>query len=341
MRTAIKLMLACCGPILLMSCGENKVKLDVARSLSDNINTSMAGTASYLDESENRRRAALAALVASDPNCLPDRRITLQRPTAENPRGSNAPLCPRNGRASQGYQTFQVDLTRTPEEVLKPRVIMITAVADYGRAIAKILDNKSADVTGELTRFAEKVDRVHSLVQLLAQDESPTLGGQLQSDEGKSILALLEFVEDLHHEARQVGRVEALVERDGVKVDDALEKLRLHTSVRVAGTLRNYAFVNRNSLYRTYQNNRFGMSVAERRAAVMEIFLAQDYESELPQKAKLVDTALAETQAAQKGLRQALANRFTPAQRRKVAAENLDRITNAMKMVASIGTAFS
>jgi hypothetical protein len=341
MRSACKLVLISSAMMALSSCGENKVKLDVARSLSDNAATTMTATAAYFDEAEARRRAALATLVARDASCLPDAKIVMQRPTPENIRGGKAPLCPPGGKASRGYQTYTVELGTTPEMVLKSRLLMISAVADYGRALAKILDDKDADVTGELTSFAEKVDRVGSLLSFIAGEELPTLGGQLESDEGKSVLALVEFIEDLQHEAQQVRHVEALVEKDGDKVDDALGALRIEASVAAAGTLRNYAFVNRNSLYGAYRDNRYKMSFAERRAAVIEILDAQAYEAQLPEKGKVVDKALVELQAAQQGMRDALNDKFTPAQRRKAAAINLDRITNALKMVAAVGVAFS
>lgn len=341
MRITSKLLLVSSTTLMLTGCGENRVKLDVARSLSDNAAATMTKTAEYFDEAEARRRAALATLVASDPSCLPDPKIVMQRPTPENVRGRRAPLCPTGGKAARGYQTYTVQLGTTPEMVLKSRLLMVSAVADYGRALAKILDDKDADVTGEITSFAEKVDRVGSLLSFISGDELPTVGGLAESDEGKSILALLEFIEDLQHEAQQVRRVETLVEKDGDKVDEAVAALRIEASVRAAGTLRNYAFVNRNSLYDAYRNNRYKMSFADRRAAVIEILDARDYEAGLPDKGKVVDAALAELQAAQKGMRDALDNKFTPAQRRKAAAINLDRITNAMKMVASIGVAFS
>jgi hypothetical protein len=331
------------GAILILSstgCGENRVKLDVARSLSDNAAATMTSTAAYFDEAEARRHAALATLVASDPSCLPDKRVVMQRPTIGT-RARKAPLCPAGGKAARGYQTYTVELGATPETVLTSRLLMVSAVADYGRALAKILDDKDADVTGEITSFAEKVDRVGSLLSFIAGDELPSAGGLVESDEGKSILALIEFVEDLQHEAQQVRGVEERVEKDGEKVDEALAALRIEASVRAAGTLRNFSYVNRNALYDAYSRNRYKMSFAERRAAVVEILEARDYEAGLPDKGKVVDAALAELQAAQQGMRDALANKFTPAQRRKAAAINLDRITNAMKMVASIGVAFS
>jgi hypothetical protein len=83
------------------------------------------------------------------------------------------------------------------------------------------------------------------------------------------------------------------------------------------------------------------MSFAERRALAAEIFQAEDEEAQLSDKKKIVVAALQETQAAQKELREALLGHYTPAQKRRIAAINLDRITRAMKLVAGLGAAFT
>jgi hypothetical protein len=323
---------------VLASCAENKVKLEVARSLADSSAASTQQAAVYFDQVEADRRAAAAAFIARDPACPPVRKLQVQRPGLRARPG--APLCPAGGKAAPGYTLFVMDFGG-PEAVLKSRVLLIAAVADYGRALAKILDDKNADVQGELSGFAEKVDRVGSLVSLLAGDTVPSLGGQLESAQGKSIIALVQFAADLSHEADQVEQVQARVRADGDRVDRALDILAKEVTDRAAGSALNASYLQRNAMVKAYTDRARQMNYAERRAAVLEILEAEDREKGLPDKAKIVAAALAETKAAQKALRNALANQFTPAQRRRIAAENLDRITRAVKLVASVGVAFS
>jgi hypothetical protein len=327
---------------VLSGCGENTVKLDVARSLSESTATSMSQTAAYFDEAESRRRAMAATYVAQDPSCLPKRKFQIQVPAASNPRPNKKVSLCIDGNAASGFEPRDIDFSPTSETLLKSRTLMIAAVADYGRAIAKILDNKDADVKGELTSFAEKIDRVRDLLSFLADAEGvPTASGVLQTPEGQSVLALLDFAVKLKQEADKVRGVEKLVERDGVKVDEALASLRTDVEVRAQGSIRGSLNVNINALYDAYDRHRYKMTFSERRAAALEIFEAEDESQGLKQKAKVVIAALTETMEAQKGLRAALRDDFTPAQRRKAAAINLDRITQAMKLVASVGTAFS
>jgi hypothetical protein len=338
MRAAARIIIA--GSVFFFAggCGENKIKLDVARSLSDNAAVSTTRVAAYFDATEAQRRLAMASFVARDPSCMPSRHLRVQYRTSAAKKA--APLCPAGGVAAQGYRLDTMDFGASPAAVLKARLLMISAVADYGRALAKILDGKSEDIGGELTAFAGKVDRVGSLLDLIDRDQVPSLSGQLQSARGKSILALVQFASDLQHEAAQVGDVAQRVRIDGAKVDAALDDLRSEVLIRAAATATGAAYLNRDALTAAYREQRSKLDFAGRRAMVMEIFAAEDDEAQIPARARLVADALAETKAAQQGLRNALDNKFTPAQRRKAAAENLDRITRALKMVADIGAAF-
>lgn len=324
--------------VFVGGCGGNAVKLEVARSLADSTGAATAQTAAYFDEAESRRRAMAATYVAQDPSCLPKRRFKIQVPDANNPRGRKVPLC-SNGKVERGYHLEPIDFGPSSDTLLKSRALLIAAVGDYGRALAKILNEKDADVKGELTAFVDKVERVESLVKLLDKD-APTVSGVFQSPQVSSIVDLVDFAAKLRQEADKVGGVERLVKQDGAKVDVALATLLQEVEVRAAGSLTGSLQVSRNALYDAYDANRYRMSFADRRAMALEIFQAQDEEYGLPQKAKVVADALRETVDAQKGLRAALRNDFTPAQRRKAAAINLDRITQAVKLVAAVGTAF-
>lgn len=341
MRNRIRLLIVV--PVLLVGqgCGENAVRLELAKSLSDSASASVGQASAYFDDADARRRAAAAAFVARDPSCPPSRHLTIQEPKPNNPRGSGAPLCPRGSVADPGYQLRPLDLGPPPETVLKARVIMISAVADYGRALAKIVGEKDPDISGELTQAAQKLDAVSSLVNLIAKADAPTASGLLESPQAKSVIAVAQFIAELQHEAQQVGQVKAEVREKGEAVDQALDALVADVSTRAGGSIAGSADLNRHALSDAYLAHRYRMSFAERRALAAEIFQAEDEAAQLSDKKKIVVAALQETQAAQKQLREALLGHFTPAQKRRIAAINLDRITRAMKLVAGLGAAFT
>ncbi|HEX4736655.1 MAG TPA: hypothetical protein VH331_03735 [Allosphingosinicella sp.] len=341
MRKRIRLLVV--APVLLVAqgCGENAVRLELAKSLSDSASASVAQSSAYFEDADARRRAAAAAFVARDPSCLPSRRLTIQKPKPSNPRGGGASLCPAGPVADPGYMLDTLNFGPPPETVLKARVIMIAAVADYGRALAKIVGEKDPDISGELSQAAQKLDAVSSLVNLIAKDDAPTASGLLDSPQAKSVIAAAQFIAELQHEAQQVGQVRAEVRDHGVVMDQALDALVQDVATRAGGSIAGSAHLNKQALYDAYLAHRYRMSFAERRALAAEIFEAEDQEAQLADKKQIVVAALQETQAAQKGLREALLGHFTPAQRRRIAAINLDRITRAMKLVAGIGAAFA
>ena len=57
-----------------------------------------------------------------------------------------------------------------------------------------------------------------------------------------------------------------------------------------------------------------------------------------PARAAEVSAAITLAATAQAGLRDALTGRFTPEQRRAAARLNIDRLTRALGMIASLGT---
>jgi hypothetical protein len=296
----------------------------------------MRQVGSYFDDVESRRQRSAAAVVASDPSCLPNLRLTVQRPRGV--RGRQGPLCPTAGLAS-GHEPYKLDFTVTPEHVLKPRLMLVAAVADYAAAMGKIAADPAADVQAELAGFAEKADRVVSFFQLLGYD-GPTVGGQLGGDRGKAVLNLLQFAVALQHEAGQVQRIRLLVRDQGSVVDTAIVQLRDQIDTWGQGDLSIVSYEYTDALERAYRNNRHRMSFAERQATAQMIFEAQAEERMLPSKAKTVLAALDETQAAQRELRQALLGNFSEKRKRQIAKENLDRITRALGMIAALGKTF-
>ena len=59
------------APLLLAGCATNAIRLEAAGTLQARSREAVTATAGYFDAIEQRRREAAAALVASDPSCLP------------------------------------------------------------------------------------------------------------------------------------------------------------------------------------------------------------------------------------------------------------------------------
>lgn len=330
-KTAILLAASCA----LAGCANNAATIDIAKGVSERSTEAMRGVATYFDDIESKRQRTAAAVVASDPSCLPEMPLKVQRPS--QPRGKQGPLCRTNGLLP-GYDADTLDFSTAPDDVLKPRLVLVAAVADYGTALGKIAVDPAADVKGELTSFAEKVDRVASFMQLVGYD-GPTLGGQMSTEEGKAVLDLLQFAAFLRHEADQARNIHQLVEQRGVAVDKAIAELTEQIDVWGQGDLSNVTYEYVDALERAYKDNRYRMSFAERQAAAQTIFEAQSEERALPKRSRTVLAALGEVQKAQQELRQALLGNYSEKRRRQIAKENFDRITRALGMIATLGKA--
>lgn len=328
---------AATAALAISGCAGNAARVDIAREVSAKSADAMRSVAAHYDEIEQRRRRTAATVVASDPSCLPTMPLTVQSP--DKPRGRQGPLCPTQGEAA-GHSSYDLDFSPTPDNVLKPRLVLIAAVVDYGTALAKIVADPKADIKGDLTAFAQKVDRVGSLLSFVSGQDLPSVGGQLESEEGKAIANLLDFAITLQHEADQVKRVHMLVRGNGDTVDAALAEMTEQIDTWARGDLSGIQYEHTAALERAYRNSRYRMSFAERQATAQSIFEARGEEALLPQRTEIVLAAVGEVQAAQQELRDALSGRFSEKRRRQIAKENIDRLTRAMELVASLGRAF-
>ena len=93
-----------------------------------------------------------------------------------------------------------------------------------------------------------------------------------------------------------------------------------------------------NALFRTYIRNRESLSSDQREQLAARVFAAREAAKDGPGRAALVADAIDLAAKAQVGLRDALAGRLTPAQRRAAARLNIDRITRALGLIALLAT---
>ncbi|MEG8038651.1 hypothetical protein QP166_04550 [Sphingomonas sp. LR60] len=216
----LPLMLA---PLLLAGCATNAIRLEAAGTVQGRSREAVTATASYFDAIEQRRREAAAALVASDPSCLPATPLRIQVPVS--PSVPPAPLCLSGEAPSPGYTAFEIDIGSSPRAVLEPRIALIAAISDYADALAAILDAPKTDVSAEITAFADQADRIARFSNFVAGTDLPNVNAAVASEQGQSLVALIAFADALAREARQTRDVRALVVERGAVVDRALASL--------------------------------------------------------------------------------------------------------------------
>jgi hypothetical protein len=323
-------------PVLLAGCATNTIRLEAAGTVQARSREALTATGSYFDAIEQRRREAAAALVASDPSCLPATPLRIQVPIA--PSAPVAPLCLSGAVPAPGYTAFEIDIGSSPRTVIEPRIALIAAISDYADALAAILDAPKTDVSAEITAFADQADRLARFNNFVAGTDLPNVNAAVASEQGQSLVALIAFASDLARESRQMRDVRALVIERGAVVDRALASLSTQVTTWGRGAARNADDLYGNALFRTYIRNRESLSADQREQLAARVFAAREAAKAGPARAAQIGDAIDLAAKAQAGLRDALAGRLTPEQRRAAARLNIDRITRALGLIASLAT---
>ena len=184
----------------------------------------------------------------------------------------------------------------------------------------------------------DQADRLARFSNFVAGTDLPNVNATVASEQGQSLVALIAFAADLAREARQTTDVRALVIERGAVVDRALSSLSVQVTTWGRGAARNADDLYGNALFRTYIRNRESLSSDQRELLAARVFAAREAAKDGPARAVLVADAIDLAAKAQAGLRDALAGRLTPAQRRAAARLNIDRMTRALGLIASLAT---
>lgn len=323
-------------PLLAGGCATNAIRVEAAGAVQARSREAVAATQRYFDAIEQRRRDAAAAIVASDPSCLPVTPLRIQVPVA--PDAPAAPLCLSGEPPMPGHAAFDIDIGSSPRDVLAPRIALIAAIGDYADALAAILEAPGSDVSAEITAFADQADRIARFTDFVAGTDLPDINAAVAGEQGQSLLALIAFADDLAREARQVRDVRALVIGRGAVVDRALASLSAQVTAWGQGAARGADDLYGNALLRTYLRNRATLSADQREQLATRVFAAREAAKDAPARAAQVVAAIDLAATAQAGLRKALDGRLTERQRRAAARLNVDRITRALGLIASIAT---
>ena len=335
-RSVTALLPLAIAPPLLAGCAGNAIRLEAAGTVQARARAAVAATSGYFDAIEQRRRDAAAVLVASDARCLPATPLRIQVPVA--PGAAAAPLCPNGAAPAPGHAAFEIDIGSSPRAVLEPRIALLAAIGDYADALAAILDAPGTDVSAEIAAFADQADRLARFAGFVSGTDLPDVGAAVASEQGQSLVALIAFAHDLAREAGRVRDVRQLVVARGAAVDRALAAMRVQVTTWGRGAARGADDLYGNALLRTYIRNREALSAEQRERLAARIFAAREASRAGASRAGDVADAIDLAARAQAGLREALAGRLTPAQRRAAARLNIDRITRALGLIAAIAT---
>jgi hypothetical protein len=316
--------------LALGGCGANAVRIDLAGQVAVRSAETARGVSRYFDEVESQRRETGAAMVASDPSCLPYAALSVQVPRLGTVPDPGAPLCVSGGQPRPGYDMLALDLGPTPETILRPRALLVTAIVDYGVALAEIVGDPKADVQARLDDFAGKVEQVSSVIGI-------------GEDQAQPLAKLLAFADMLAREAKQAGQVRVIVAGQGEVVDAALAAIDEQIRVRLAGESAGLDTLYVDALRRGYRRDRAGMSFADRQALARMTFEADLAAQRAPIRVALVRDAIAETKAAQAELRTTLLQSTKwPRERREQAARiSLNRLAHALGQLGQLGRAFA
>lgn len=325
----------CASTLLLPGCATNAIRITAAGEVQNQSRAAVTAAGRYFDAIEQRRREAAAALVASDPTCLPVTPIRIQVPSGPDTT-PGASLCFDGADPLPGYTAFDIDIGTSPRSVLEPRIALLAAITDYADALAIILESPKADISAEIALFADQLDRVARFTNLVAGTDLPDVNAAIGSQQGQGLVELIVFSDELEREARQTGDVRALVLARGDVVDRALSWLAFEVETWGRGAARSADDLYANALFRTYLRNRTDLTADKREQLAARIFAAREAAVQGPARAAEVTEAINLTAKAQTGLRDALAGRLSAKQRRAAARINLDRITRALGLIVSI-----
>jgi hypothetical protein len=321
------------------SCAGNALRVEAAADVHGAADTFVNDAHAALDDARVQRLQANAALVASDVSCEPLRRIVVQRRTGGARRG-RVPLCASSAAPRLNYQLDEIDLRPISEDSLKPTILLIGAIGDYGAALGKIAARPDVDISKELGSFAGRASSASALANGLLGTHLPDPEKLLATDQAKSALALLQFFAGLANEQAKVRDINRYVAAHGAKVEAVIPELRAQLRNWIVAISQGDAEIYQNSLVRAYGNERTHWSFDQRLAFATRVNESRAQSAAAPARAAALDQALTDFADAEATLRRMLAGDFTPAERRRMAKIQGQRMLDALDLISKTVIAF-
>lgn len=350
--------LAQAGPgiclLLLTSCAGNALRVEGAEAVGESAAAFVDKAEAALEDAKERRKLASATLVASDISCEPLPQVQVYVPTGRR-KGPKVdlPLCadgstpklPYNikgvlyGLDDLGYSSETLDLRPYSEEAVKPTILLIGAVGDYGAALAKIAARPDADVGKELGSIISKATAAVALVNGLAKANLPDPAKLLNEDQRTAAVNLLQFAESLANEQRKVREINALVTERGDEIEAMIPQLQEQMAMWGRMSQRS-ANITKIGLAEAYRAGRAGWDFDQRLSFVERVTDSRADADAAPARAAAISEALSEFAEAQADLRRLLAGDFNKEEKRRMARISQERMINALGLMAKTISAF-
>lgn len=319
------LLLLCLLP--LPGCAADTIRLERAGAVSTQAKATASAAQAYVANVRDKRREGAVALVASDPGCLWGPSIVVDRE-----RTGDAALCDVSRVPPDRRLT--IDLTLGSPEAIRAITTAIAGLAAYQAALADVLeddpDEAREDVGTAIETLSTAAGDFNRIAGSKAIDLGPLTGGR--SD---AVVKLVGTLVMLQQTSLKVGEVRRIATRiDAAELIDALD-----AGARRLGSLQdgNSAVMRLTALTDAYGVDAPKLSFADRVVRVREIASASDDVSTgAASRVAVLGTVLEAMRDADSALRNALAGRFSAAERRRIARENRTQVFSMLSQVAAI-----
>lgn len=333
----VRLILLLAAASALGGCAGNALRVEGAAAVGRAAGVFTETASAALDDAKARRIEANAALVASDASCEPTATINVYVGDAS---AGGTPLCADGSTPLAGYVLRKVDLRPWGEESLKPTLLLIGAIGDYGAALGKVADRPNADIGKELAALAAKANEAGALANGLLGLDIPDAEKLLASKQAATAIALVQFANNLAEEQAKVRDIRRLVDERGDTVMALLPELRGQLKQWTLIHAQGDAEIIENSLRRAYRQERGNWDYSKRFAFVTAFGKARSDADAYPQRLRALEKGLDAFAFAETDLRRLLRGEFTQKERKRIAALNQQRLVEAFGLMARAISAF-
>jgi hypothetical protein len=313
--------------LVLSACAANELRIERANSLSAQAKVTVGAGRAYIADLQTRRREAAVALIASDPSCLWVPSLTVDSEW-DGTRG----LCDLTGVPTS--RRVSINLQPVTPEALKAITTSIAGIAAYQGALADILEEEPEDAKESIATAIETLTTAAGDINRIAGDNVLDLG-PLSSGRAEAVVSLIATLDALRQTDLKVRHVRTLVaQTNSADLIDALDQSATRLNLLQDG---NAVTIRLQGLNRAYSDERARLNFSERVERLRELAAANDdFVSGRRLRLETFRGVLTELRQSDTALRDALAGRFTPEERRRIARENRKQLFSILSQIAAI-----
>lgn len=316
----------CSALLLAGACAGNAVRVEHAGEVAAAGSAATAKTGVFLDTLRAARREANVALVASDPSCRWGPQIVIR-----GGGGSGTALCVDRPIPARGDFVYSLAAIRDAD--LRPTLTLLAALSAYVDAVDAIVGGHGEEAHDNLAEALRGA--------LAAQaDVAAALGSRplLSVEQADSAGKLIDMIGELHAEAGKVRRLRVVVAGQKVRVETLAGALKAQvkrwTDLSLRGDLQStaLAYARAHAAWEASGPHEF----AERRDRIAALDAQQTRVDSADALARCTGQALDELAAADRTLIDALAGRYSAADRRQLARVTRARLLRALQATGEL-----